>query len=150
MPIRLLFGSLALSASLDSHALNTEQHAESTLLALGTSLAQSASSSQWQQLWQRTRAAGHLTPGNVAHFTLSHPHVAEHVRDTLDHADTVTPEHGTRARYRRDFQPQVVGIDSGVALTAVCLWVDWRTLPENLASAAHMGQVSLLLSKPCP
>ena len=40
-------------------------------------------------------------------------------------------------------------MNNGASLSAVCLWVDWRTLPENSASTVHMGQVSLLLSKPC-
>lgn len=149
MPVRLLFATLVLSTSLDSHALNTENQSESTLLTLGTTLASSAGSSQWQQLWQRTRDAGHLAPGSTAYFTLSHPQIAERVRQTLGHADSVIPERTTRARYRRDFQPEVVGMNNGASLSAVCLWVDWRTLPENSASAVHMGQVSLLLSKPC-
>lgn len=149
MPVRLLLATLALSASLDSHALNTENQSESTLRTLGTTLAGSAGSSQWQQLWQRTRDAGHLAPGTAAYFTLPHPQIAERVKETLSHADTVTPERTTRARYRRDFQPQVVGMNNGVSLSAVCLWVDWRTLPQTSANAVHMGQVSLLLSKPC-
>ncbi len=150
MPIRMLFASLALLATLDSHALNTENQSESSLRALGATLATSAGSSQWQQLWQRTRDAGHLTPGDTPHFTLSHPQIAEHVRATLSHADSVTPEGTTQALYRRDFQPQVLGMDKGAALSAICLWVDWRTLAQNQSSGTHMGQVSLLLSKPCP
>lgn len=150
MPVRLLFGSLALSASLDSHALNTEQQSESSLRTLGATLAQVAGSSQWQQLWQRTREAGHLSPDSTVYFTLSHRQIAQRVRDTLEQADTAIPEHATHVRYRRDFQPQVVGIDNGMPRSAVCLWVDLRTLPENRPNAAHMGQASLLLSKPCP
>ena len=150
MPIRLLFASLALFVTLDSHALNTENQSESTLRTLGATLASSAGNSQWQQLWQRTRDAGHLTPGDAPHFTLSHPQIAEHVRATLSHPDTVTPQGATQAQYRRDFKPQALGLDNGTTLSAVCLWVDWRTLAQNQSSGAHMGQVSLLLSKPCP
>jgi len=152
MSIRILLGSLALSTSLGAQALNTENLAEADLLALATALAQSAGSSQWQQLWQRSRAAGHLSPGQAAHFTLDQPQIARLTLATLEKADAATAERGTRARYRRDFQPQVLGNDKGTPLSALCVWVDWRTLPERLGASRklEMGQVSLLLSKPCP
>ncbi|MFJ4374466.1 hypothetical protein ACIP1T_17905 [Pseudomonas japonica] len=152
MPIRTLLGSLVLSTSLDAHALDSERLSEADLLALASHLAQSAGSSQWQQLWQRSRSAGHLSPGNVAHFTLPQPQIAQLTRATLDNPQSAQAESGTRARYRRDFQPLVLGNDNGKPLTALCLWVDWRTLPERVSGSATswMGQVSLLVSKPCP
>lgn len=152
MTLRPLFGSLVLCTSLAAHALNTEQLPDATLLALGSSLAQNAGSSQWQQLWQRTRAAGHLTPGAAAHFTLAQATIVELVTATLGAADAVSASKGTRAHYRRDFSPLVTGMDNGRPLSAICLWVDWRTLPENAiaASARHLSQVSLLVSHPCP
>ncbi|MDR0280481.1 MAG: hypothetical protein LBJ37_21615 [Paucimonas sp.] len=152
MSLRLLLGSVALSASLGAHALNTENLTESELLALATHLAQNAGSSQWQQLWQRTRSAGHLSPGKVPHFTVPQQQIAELALATLQRADAARAEKGTRARYRRDFQPLVVGNDNGTSLSAVCLSVDWRTLPDNLSGSPvpWLGQVSLLLSKPCP
>lgn len=152
MSIRLLLGSLMLATSLGTYALNTEKLPESALLSLGATLAHSAGSSQWQQLWQRTRTAGHLSPGEIAHFTLPQPQVAELVKSTLRQADSADAAKTTQVRYRRDFQPQVVGMLSGTPLSAICLWVDWRTLPDlhSTAMAPHMGQVSLLVSRPCP
>ncbi|MHA6194218.1 hypothetical protein ACX3YG_07605 [Pseudomonas wadenswilerensis] len=152
MSLRLLLGSLVLSASLGAHALNTENLTETELLALATSLAQNAGSSQWQQLWQRTRSAGHLTPGKVAYFTVPQQQIAELALATLQSADGVNADKSTRARYRRDFHPLVVGSDKGTPLSAVCLSVDWRTVPDHLSGSAvpWMGQVSLLYSQPCP
>lgn len=151
MSLRLLLGSLALSTCLAAQALTTEDLPESTLHALGAALAQNAGSSQWQQLWQRTRSGGHLAPGNTASFSLPHPLLAERVKATLADADTVAAEHGTHARYRRDFLPEVVGTDNGTALSAICLWVDWRSAPQrpSLPKPAEMGMVSLLVSQPC-
>ncbi|MEE1924818.1 hypothetical protein V0R50_24145 [Pseudomonas sp. 148P] len=152
MSLRLLLGSLALSASLGAHALDTNNLTETELLALATSLAQNAGSSQWQQLWQRTRSAGHLAPGKVPYFTIPQQQIAELALVTLESADGASAGKGTRALYRRDFQPLVVGNDNGTPLSAVCLSVDWRTVPDNLSGSAvpWMGQISLLLSQPCP
>lgn len=152
MTLRFLLGSLALSTCLTAQALTTEDLPESTLHVLGAALAQNAGSSQWQQLWQRTRNGGHLAPGSTAWFSLPHPQIVERVKATLADADSVTAEHGTRARYRRDFQPEVVGRHNGTALSAVCLWVDWRGTPQqtSLPTPGQMGLVSLLVSHPCP
>lgn len=152
MSLRLLLGSLALSASLGAHALNTENLPETELLALATHLAQNAGSSQWQQLWQRTRNAGHLAPGKAPYFTVSQRQIAELSLATLHAPDSARAEKGTRVRYRRDFQPQVVGSDNGTPLSALCLSVDWRSVPDNLGASPvpWMGQASLLLSQPCP
>lgn len=151
MSFRILSASLALFISAGAHALTTDNLPDTTLRALGARLAEQAGSSQWQQLWQRTRDAGHLGAGKVAHFTLDQPRIAGLVAATLADADTVIAEKSTRARYRRDFRPLVVGTYNGSPLTAVCLWVDWRSAPSGMlpAHVASMGQVSLLLSKPC-
>lgn len=152
MSIRILLGSLGLSICLGAHALETENRSEAELLALATTLAQHAGSSQWQQLWQRSREAGHLAPGAVAHFTLPAQRIDELTRATLASPQSAKAEKGTRARYRRDFQPLVLGNANGTPLSALCLSVDWRTLPERISgdAAPWMGQVSLLLSQPCP
>lgn len=151
MTLRILFGSLALSLSFGAQALTTEDLPESTLRALGATLAQHAGSSQWQQLWQRTRSGGHLVAGSVPYFSLPHPRIVERVRATLAEADSVTAEKGTRALYRRDFQPEVVGAHNGTPLSAVCVWVDWRSAaqPASALTPAQTGQVSLLVSQPC-
>lgn len=151
MSLRILIGSLVLSTSLGAQALDTENRPQAELLALATTLAQHAGSSQWQQLWQRSREAGHLTPGSTAHFTLPHQRIDELTRATLASAQSATPEKRTRVDYRRDFQPLVLGEQDGTPLTALCLSVDWRTLPERISGdpAPWMGQVSLLLSRPC-
>jgi len=152
MSLRILLGSLALSTSLGAQALETEKRSQAELIALASTLAQHAGSSQWQQLWQRSREAGHLSPGNAAHFTLPQPRIDELTRATLANPQSAHAEKATRVRYRRDFQPLVLGNDNGRPLGALCLSVDWRTLPERIDGnpAPWMGQVSLLLSQPCP
>ena len=129
MSLRILLGSLALSTCLGAQALETARRSQTELTALATTLAQHAGSSQWQQLWQRTREAGHLSPGKVAHFTLSQPRIDELTRITLASPHSAQAYKLTRVRYRRDFQPLVLGNDNGTPLSALCLSVDWRTLP---------------------
>lgn len=152
MSFRLLLGSLALSTCLGAQALESEKRTEAELIALGTSLARYAGSSQWQQLWQRSREAGHLGRGTAPYFTVTAQQVDELTRQTLVQPDSAVAEKTTRALYRRDFRPLVLGTDNGTPLTALCLSVDWRTLPEHIkgSPAPWMGQVSLLTSQPCP
>ncbi|OLS62750.1 hypothetical protein [Pseudomonas putida] len=152
MSPRILLGSLVLSTSLGAQALETENRPQAELIALATTLAQHAGSSQWQLLWQRSREAGHLTPGKAAHFTLPAQRIDELTRATLASPHSATAEKRTRVQYRRDFQPLVLGNLDGSPLSALCLTVDWRTLPERTGGDAGpwMGQVSLLLSQPCP
>lgn len=151
MLIRNLSFLLILASGL-SHAMSTENLPEQTLKAYGQSLAAGAGSSQWQQLWQRTRAAGHFNQdGAQARFTLPMKLIPELVSTTLRDAHSVQPDKGTQALYRRDFAPRVVGTDGPQAMTAICLRVDWRSLPEHTPAtdSAQMGSVSLLLVQPC-
>ena len=151
MLIRNLPLLLILASGL-SHAMNTENLPESTLKAYGQSLAVGAGSSQWQQLWQRTRAAGYFNQdGPQARFTLPMKLIPELVSTTLSDAHSVKPDKGTQALYRRDFAPRVIGAEVPDALTAICLNVDWRSLPEKTPTndSGQMGSISLLLVQPC-
>lgn len=152
MSLRTLLGSLVLSTCLGAQALETENRSETELIALASSLAQTAGSSQWQLLWQRSREAGHLTPGKAAHFVVSQQRIDELTRATLSRPDSASAQNLTRVQYRRDFQPLVVGKLGGTPLSALCLTVDWRTFPEGARGdpGPWMGQVSLLVSQPCP
>jgi len=151
MLIRNLTFLLILASGL-SHAMSTENLSETTLKTYGQSLAAAAGSSQWQQLWQRTRAAGYFNQdGAQARFTLPMKLIPELVSSTLRDAHSVQPDKGTQALYRRDFAPRVVGTEGPQALTAICLNVDWRSLPEHTPAtdSGQMGSVSLLLVQPC-
>ncbi|WP_445937980.1 hypothetical protein [Pseudomonas sp.] len=151
MLIRNLPLLLILASGL-SHAMNTENLPESTLKAYGQSLAVGAGSSQWQQLWQRTRAAGYFNQdGTQTRFTLPMKLIPELVSTTLSDAHSVKPDNGTQALYRRDFAPRVIGAKGPDALTAICLKVDWRSLPEKTPTndSGQMGSISLLLVQPC-
>ncbi|MGJ7548928.1 hypothetical protein [Pseudomonas alloputida] len=143
---------MLLTPSLPTHALDTGQAAPEQLLKLGSQLAAHAGSSQWQQLWQRTRAAGHLqvTPGQ-AYFTIPHPLLPELARQTLAQADQVETVKRTLVRYRRTFPDRVIGLLDGQPLNSLCLIIDWRTLPEEQAdkAQAYLGSASLLNSYPC-
>lgn len=151
MLIRNLPGLLMLF-SLTAHALQTEDLSDATLLKLATTLDKVAGSSQWQQLWSRTRNAGHLEAHpTLPYFTAPTREIPALVSTTLNQAQSASPLKQTQALYRRDFSPMTVGQQGTNELTAICIWVDWRTLPEKtrLDERASMQQVSLLLTRPC-
>ncbi|MNN87924.1 hypothetical protein D3C81_2055440 [compost metagenome] len=66
-------------------------------------------------------------------------------------ADHVQPLHQTQALYRRSFSDTVIGQRGGQPLHALCLVVDWRTLPESMLASpqAYLRSASLLSSYPC-
>ncbi|MNN99320.1 hypothetical protein D3C81_2189260 [compost metagenome] len=59
--------------------------------------------------------------------------------------------HQTQALYRRSFSGTVIGQRNGQPLHALCLLVDWRTLPQGMLDApqAYLRSASLLSSYPC-
>ncbi|MDD2135761.1 hypothetical protein [Pseudomonas kurunegalensis] len=147
----LLFTSLFL-ASFSLHALDTRQTPAEHLLELGRELAAHAGSSQWQQLWQRVRQAGYLQ-ANAApvHFSVPAARLPDLARQTLAQADQVHAQRQTQALYRRHFADQVIGQRNGQPLYALCLLVDWRTLPQGMRATpqAYLSSASLLNSYPC-
>lgn len=143
--ITLLIGLEA--QALPTAALSPEQHQ-----ALGKQLLQHAGTSQWQQLWQRSRQAGHLDKhAHIPYFSLDSAQLIEAVKLTLSQPEHTSALKHTQVLYRRDFLPLVVGMQADRSLSAVCIWVDWRTLPEHALNrpAAYLGQISLLLARPC-
>lgn len=148
---RSLLGGLVLLISLDSPALNSAPHPVKTLQDLGQALAQTAGSSQWQQLWQRSRAAGYFDPHSELHFTLAQAHLPALAKTTLASAEQVSAEGASLARYRRDFHPSEIGRHGPTRLSALCLWVDWRILPSPspVDPRPYLRQVSLMRAQPC-
>ncbi|WP_144172852.1 hypothetical protein [Pseudomonas sp. Kh13] len=147
----LLFTSLFLTP-FSLHALDTRQPAAEQLLELGRELAAHAGSSQWQQLWQRVRRAGYLqVNGAPVHFSVPLAQLPELARQTLARADQVQALQQTQALYRRNFADQVIGQRDGQPLHALCLLVDWRTLPQGMLDTpqAYLRSASLLSSYPC-
>ncbi|QXI50018.1 hypothetical protein HU763_011520 [Pseudomonas anuradhapurensis] len=147
----LLFASLLLTP-LSLHALDTHEASTGQLLDLGRNLAAQAGSSQWQQLWQRVRQAGYLQAnGDSLHFTVAPALLPELARQTLGRADQVQALQHTQALYRRHFADQVIGQRNGQPLHALCLLVDWRTLPQGMLHSpeAYLRGASLLSSYPC-
>lgn len=143
--ITLLLGLEA--QALQTAPLSTEQHQ-----ILGKQLLEHAGSSQWQQLWQRSRQAGHLdTQTNIPYFSLDSAQLIKAVELTLSQPEQTFALKDTQVLYRRDFLPQAVGKQADNSFSAVCIWVDWRTLPEHALSqpTAYLGQISLLLARPC-
>lgn len=55
------------------------------------------------------------------------------------------------ALYRRSFADQIIGRRGGQPLHALCLLVDWRTLPQGMRDTpqAYLRSASLLSSYPC-
>lgn len=152
MLMRTLLASLLLLGTFKAHALPTESQPRNVLLELGSQLAGSAGSSQWQQLWQRTRQAGHLDSGaRGVHFDVPQAQIPALVAATLATADEALALKQTQVLYRRDFHPRVIGKVAAQEVTAVCVWVDWRSFSEHGVSrpASYLGQVSLLLARPC-
>lgn len=148
MLIRTLCCVLALHVG-SAHALQTDTLPATRLAELSSELASAAGSSQWQQLWKRTRDAGHFQPsGEQARFILPMTVIPELVRDTLAKADSATPQKSTLVLYRRDFAPRVTGVEALKDVTAICLQVDWRSVPENPQPEQLIG-ANLLLTYPC-
>ncbi|MFJ4454322.1 hypothetical protein ACIP1G_10580 [Pseudomonas sp. NPDC089392] len=147
----LLFASLFLTP-LSLHALDTRQTPAEHLLDLGRELAAHAGASHWQQLWQRVRQAGYLqAEGAPVHFSVPSARLPDLARQTLAEADQVQALRQTQALYRRSFAGQVIGQRNGQPLHALCLLVDWRTLPQGMRATpqAYLRSASLLSSYPC-
>ena len=126
--------------------------ADDHLHQLGSQLAQSAGSSQWQQLWQRVRNAGYLNPEvDQLHFLVEQRELPRLARETLAHADQAGLRGHAQALYRKDFAPTVTGRINDHSMTALCLLVDYRALPASMFDAPHayLAGVSLLSSYPC-
>ena len=147
----LLLASLYLTSP-SLHALDTEKLPAEQLLELGSRLSAQAGSSQWQQLWRRVRQAGYLHPGGSSlRFTLPAAQLPALARQTLADADQASPLHATQVVYRRSFADQVIGQRDGQPLHALCLLVDWRTLPNRMRDApdAYLKSAGLISSYPC-
>ncbi|HEN8799380.1 hypothetical protein HP546_21200 [Pseudomonas sp. CM25] len=147
----LLLASLFLTP-LSLHALDTRQIPSEQLFQLGRELAAHAGASQWQQMWQRVRQAGYLqADGSPAHFSVPLALLPDLARQTLAQADQVQAVQQTQALYRRSFADRVIGQRQGAPLHALCLLVDWRTLPQGMADSprAYLNSASLLSSYPC-
>lgn len=152
MFIARFLGCLAFVLTLQAQALPTAALSSEQHLALGKQLAEHAGASQWQQLWQRSRQAGHLAEQpDTAYFSLAPTQLIEAVNLTLSQPDQSNPIKQTQVLYRKDFSPQSVGKQAGISLNAICLWVDWRTLPEHALNrpTPYLGQISLLITRPC-
>ena len=134
-----------------AHALNTEEVEPQTLKDYAITLNASAGNIQWQQLWKTTRTTGYFSEQSPTHFTAPMKQVPDLVSTVLSSATSVKPFASTRATYRYDFAEKV-GLVNKVAVTALCVDVDWRSLPSGTAvdDAEKMKTVSLLLAKPCP
>ncbi|WP_413468998.1 hypothetical protein [Pseudomonas fulva] len=148
---RLLTAMLCLAAT-PLHAFTTTEVPCARLLALGHTLSQQAGSSQWQQLWQRVRKAGYLSPDNASlRFEVPSAVLPALAQQTLARADHVRPVSETQAIYRRAFDDRLIGSRKGQPLHALCVQVDWRSVPSELRSfqEAHVRSASLLSAYPC-
>ncbi|MBF7140897.1 MULTISPECIES: hypothetical protein [Pseudomonas] len=146
----VLFASVAAPAA----ALSVHTLTETELREASARLADRAGSSQWQQLWSRTRAAGHFEPtGRQPRFTLPMREIPTAVRHTLVDPHQVQVKGQTRVHLRRDFSPQVTGTADGQVLTAVCLTIEWRGAPDSTRNArledAGLTFVGLHSTQPC-
>lgn len=146
----VLFASVAAPAA----ALSVHTLTETELREASARLADRAGSSQWQQLWSRTRAAGHFeATGRQPRFTLPMREVPAVVRHTLLDPHQVHVRGQTRVHLRRDFSPRVTGAADGQVLTAVCLTVDWRGASDSTRNArpedAELTFVGLHSTEPC-
>lgn len=152
MSIGRALGGITLLIGFEAQALQTAPLSPEQHQMLGQQLLQHAGASQWQQLWQRSRKAGHLDKqADIPYFSLDSAQLIQAVKLTLSQPEQTVALKHTQLLYRRDFLPHAVGKQADNSLSAVCLWVDWRTLPEHALNrpAAYLGQVSLLLAHPC-
>ncbi len=103
------------------------------------------------QLWKRTKDAGAFrTDGDQERFTTPQLDIPDMAAMTLAHSQNATSLGGTQAVYRYEFSHQI-GVKAHHKLSAFCLFVDWKNLPEGskTSDTTHMGNVSLLVVKPC-
>lgn len=152
MSTRKVLMLLIVCAALPCHALETEALSASQLRALGKRLAAEAGASQWQQLWQNTRREGRFAKQpERSYFSLPQAQLPGLAQQTLAQAHQVEAFGKTRARYRHDFTPLVIGREGTREISALCLEVDWRTLPALQLDTpnAYLGLVGLLRSYPC-
>ncbi|MDD2061131.1 hypothetical protein N5D52_18805 [Pseudomonas sp. GD03860] len=147
-----LLSSFALLACINAQAIPTTTLSPEQHHALGKQLAETAGASQWQQLWHRSRLAGYLdSQPTGAYFTLPQAVLPEAARLTLSDPSVTSALNQTQVLYRRDFPSQSIGRQGERPLNALCVLVDWRTLPEHALArpAPYLGQISLLLARPC-
>ncbi|MFQ6574314.1 hypothetical protein [Pseudomonas sp. UM16] len=152
MFIRCLLSCLTLLVGLEAQALPTAELSAAQQSALGKQLSEQAGASQWQQLWQRSRDAGHLDEqAHSAYFSLAPAQLIEAVKLTLSQPQQTSALKQTQVLYRRDFLPQTVGKQADNLFSGICVWVDWRTLPAHAVNrpGPYLGQISLLLARPC-
>lgn len=150
LTLRSLIIGLSLFASA-AQALETTRTAPETLKAYAVTLEKSAGSNQWQQLWKRSRESGaFIQQGNQPRFTVSQDKLPDMVRTTLGNATSVQAQATTQALYRYEFAGPI-GSVANQSVKALCLLVDWRTLPSTSPTndPGPMGSVSLLLAQPC-
>ncbi|MFJ4144025.1 hypothetical protein [Pseudomonas sp. NPDC089734] len=142
----VLFGLFSSTA----HAFESSEVSQEKLKAYGATLAASAGSSQWQQMWKRSRDMGMFNYQNPTHFTVPNNLLPDMVNRTLGAAQSVQPTGTTQAVYRFDFG-RPVGVEKNQPLTAICLTVDWRALPAETATddTSRMGSVNLVITRPC-
>ena len=136
-----------------AYAFETATRTQTELRAFTQILSETAGNSSWQQLWRNTRQARHFDPaGPQAFFTLRMLDIPDAVKATLQAPDQITPTAGTQTWVRRAFAPTQVGRHGSASLSALCVLVDWRAVPEGTSSLdeAAIGLASLLLTRPCP
>ncbi|OBZ25025.1 hypothetical protein BS643_15070 [Pseudomonas protegens] len=149
--LRSLILGLSLLASA-AQALETTNLPPATLKAYAATLSTAAGNSQWQQLWKRSRDQGAFSQqGEQPRFTITQDKLPDMARSTLINASSVTPQNTTQALYRYEFS-NPIGQAKGISLKAMCLLVDWRSLPSGTQpeDTSHMGNASLLQTYPCP
>ncbi|ROL64959.1 hypothetical protein BLX41_26000 [Pseudomonas protegens] len=149
--LRSLIIGLSLLASA-AHALDTTSTPTETLKGYAATLSTTAGSSQWQQLWKRARDQGVFeTAGEQPRFTITQDKLPDMARSTLINASSVTPQNTTQAQYRYEFS-NPIGQAKGKSLKALCLLVDWRSLPTGTRpdDTSYMGSASLMQITPCP
>jgi len=149
--MRRPFIALALAATFASpvNAITLDTLTDTDLRRYSASLAEHAGSSQWQLLWQNSRAAGHFkATGAQPRFTLPMHDIPALVQQTLAEPDRIDRLGTTRTRLRRDISPRIAGEMNGTPLNAICLTVDWRGASEP-ADAKTLRFVSLIAAEPC-
>lgn len=149
--LRSLIIALGLLAGA-AQALETTSTPPATLKAYAATLEQAAAGNQWQQMWKRSRDNGAFAlQGEHPRFTISQDKLPDMSHTTLGSATSVWAKNTTQALYRYEFTAPIGSI-ANLPVNALCLLVDWRTLPAGTRpdDAGAMASVSLLLALPCP
>lgn len=133
-------------------AMQTADKSQEALQEYGATLAASAGSFHWQQLWKRTREAGALDgQGNQPRFTQHMSKLPDLVSSAMSASTSIQALYNTQAVYRRDFSPHVIGVIDNQNVNSLCVTVNWKAVADSTlpSDVDEVMNASIVIALPC-